>query len=911
MSALPARKVVPRPSTAPASKKDRTPFDARPLGRMVPPQRAAVPTNHGNQATVIATLKGDVLALQRRLDHFRAADLGSIEMEDLEQHLLSLNAAVGNESATLTTINTLLELLMRRVSHVSAELLKSCGEDISAIGPGRTAGFVALLEFVNSIAARKQMWEAAPPDSPTAGGHGSSASSVAGAAAAAPPAQSPKRQAMDDALNEPTVSQLRRLIAEQRTLQATMAQQVRGPSERDSAAWAGQREQLEQQLQVQGRLHADAVAALHAAQKEANAYKRRLVEAETDLRRLRETEEDETDANGQRVGAVAFAKLDRALLDEIKVDVAKLTLPTAEASEALGQRVADVIREQLGAPPADGADGVGRKQAQQRRREKGEVASASEGSMWAVLQQQNALLAALAAHVRSSKLKSQAQLDDAGKENTQLRRVVAALDERVRSVKSSALRGAEECHAQLSAQRSENDKLKESVAAAVEATRLQPVPRVVNVKNQPLSFAQREQALQVQNVQLQQCVAECKLQLGRVQQAADHEATKNGALVRERNAIVAKLEAELQLTRRHEKTIADHEAEVAALRGAMQGHKKDLREKTAAEADVQQHVWKLEVEQHIAQNVITELRQREEALQVSATEAQDCQALMATTLKREREGHASGVAQLKGHVRAARAEEEVARQVLKSERTKMLEHEKEVERLRALDLQMDVLEQNFTNYAACKLAQREAVEEEERVLQGCVDTIGRDVFVLPATNDSEEKVELYADQLRRTKANFDAEERTRKRQKATAVNYKDDRSGRKQLAGTMQQRYNNIQIFACDQRSRQMALERESTAVVTELGEYKTRQESLTVELSHAKMQCDSLVQRNTELELQRKDLTRARAMAEQDIKLLKNNIHRMRMASEEQEKLLIDVGTKLQQSKGAAGLPISTAVME
>ena len=82
------------------------------------------------------------------------------------------------------------------------------------------------------------------------------------------------------------------------------------------------------------------------------------------------------------------------------------------------------------------------------------------------------------------------------------------------------------------------------------------------------------------------------------------------------------------------------------------------------------------------------------------------------------------------------------------------------------------------------------------------------------------------------------------------------------------------------------------------------------VELSHAKMQCDALVQRNTELELQRKELTKNRSAAEADIKALKNQVHKMRIASDEQEKVLVDIGTRLQQARAHEGPP-GTVILE
>ena len=197
----------------------------RPLGRGAAPLRRQVAEHGSNPESVIAAIKGDIMTVQRRVDELRRLDRSSPDMEFLERHLLTLLPTPGDEAATAETINTLLEMLAQRLNTLAVAALSVCDEDTGSVQPGRIGGVVALADFVGSIADRKRLWDAAAPTlqdascqpellTPSGGNRSDGRGQTAG------------RTALDDALNEPTVSQLRRLIADQRGLQVQLQNSI-------------------------------------------------------------------------------------------------------------------------------------------------------------------------------------------------------------------------------------------------------------------------------------------------------------------------------------------------------------------------------------------------------------------------------------------------------------------------------------------------------------------------------------------------------------------------------------------------------------------------------------------------------------------------------------------------------------
>ena len=342
-------------------------------------------------------------------------------------------------------------------------------------------------------------------------------------------------------------------------------------------------------------------------------------------------------------------------------------------------------------------------------------------------------------------------------------------------------------------------------------------------------------------------------------------------------------------------------SEATRLRDEREGNKKDLREKSISATEALQKVNRLEVELHIAQNIVADLRQREIQLEKSASGAKECQDILKQKMIGERESHARDIARLREENRAAKHEVVVANQILADERQKAVANEREIERLRGLDLQLEALQQNFANYAGAKQAQKEAHDEEERALQACVELIGQDVFALPFDeSQGEEEVELLLRRLKDAEESMAAEERTRDTLRNTVVGFRDERSGRKQLATLMSRRYNAIQIFACEQRLRQLQLEQQLQEALVQNDEHRVQYEGAMVELSHARSHEQALLQRNSELEQQRRETLKNKDSAETDVKSLRQTIQRMRIANEEQEAAIVDLGTKLKRREYA-----------
>merc|ERR1712000_308802 len=116
----------------------------------------------------------------------------------------------------------------------------------------------------------------------------------------------------------------------------------------------------------------------------------------------------------------------------------------------------------------------------------------------------------------------------------------------------------------------------------------------------------------------------------------------------------------------------------------------------------------------------------------------------------------------------------------------------------------------------------------------------------------------------------------------------------------MSRRYNAIQIFACEQRLRQLQLEQQLQEALVQNDEHRVQYEGAMVELSHARSHEQALLQRNSELEQQRRETLKNKDSAETDVKSLRQTIQRMRIANEEQEAAIVDLGTKLKRREYA-----------
>lgn len=870
-----------RPQTAPSTKQ-RTPYDLRPLGRMMRPaaSREDVAATHlSNPATVAAALKGEILLVQRKIEELRAqAGISSsnAEMEALEKHLLGINPILGSEVSALETQCSLQDLLFQRMKVASAEALRLAGNaDNTIITAARTSGFLDLVEFLSKLVYRKALWDQAASEARSATEMGVQYENMA---------------RFDDAMNEPAVSELRKLVTEQKSLQTQIQHLIANPPSQHAARADMQEKTKQQEAQKKDekRLE-DALHSLEDSKKEATTLKKRIVELELELRKLREVQAESAEENekdlARKAGAVAFANVDRAKLAKYGVDATRFVPPTEVESTTIAQRMTQALAEI--APSA--ADSK-----QPHKRKDGTVAQVSiEGSLWLTLHQQNQAVVTLLQQCDSASHALCKCEEESSRETGRLRRVVAALEQRVLETKASSSRDKAQLESLLVEERKQVATLQNRWRELQAGTG--SFSRIVNVRSQAISQEEREKALRDEISHHVQCISDLKDQLRLAQDQCEVEQSNVAVVARERSGLMQQLQTEKEKIAKLNSTLQERAKEITDLKDHVLALKKELRDKAAEEADIQQRMWKLDVELHISQNVIAELRQREDVLLKEAKDAKQCQGALRDTLTQERDQVATVLAQLREQLQHAKTEQEVAQEVLRSERSRMLENEKEVERLKSLDVQMEALEQNFANYAASKLAQRDASEEEEQTLQRCVDTLEKEAFAMPSSTEAEEQVQHHLHELESKKAALENEERIRRRNKATIVNFKDERSSKKQLTALLEKRFNEIQIYACEQRLRQIAAENANRVSGIELTEIHRKHDSVVGELEQLKLQCDSLVQRNTELEMERKQLIRARTAAEQEIKNLKSSVQRMKVSGEEQEKVLVEVGTRLQ----------------
>lgn len=933
-----------RPSTAPANK-ERKPFDVRPLGRAPMPHKLQAEVRGGSAVAVIAGLKSECLMLQRRIDELRHEDAG-VEMALLEQTLVGIQAVdVGDRIEAAKS--TLLELIVQKVQELSRAMLQACEVDSpAAAGPGRTAAFTALVDHVASIMERKALWEQRIERAHAATLNAKSVNS-AGTQSDGAAFHGATIDTLDLALNEPTVAEVRKLIEEQRRLNAMMrehfsaasrqqpgavtppvqgltaaaaaapgAAKGNGSATTNSGPSSSSAGQDTNGAKKKGAVTAPAADPAHSEQlaaqlrelHEANsAYRKRIVDLELEVHRLSEAAMESTDDERdvtRKLSALALTPATRTALLGFGVDTTNFSAVNEADAVVIGQRFAAWVADAAAAHNDTKA---------QRGQQKREGNSGYEGVLLAYLNKQNKILAELMER-HSAALKGAAEQQAASQaEVERQRRVVQSLEQRVESLKAAAARAAIRHETALQDAAREAAKFRKLYEDQQQPST--DAKRVVNVKNQSATPAERERALQQELGYSQQCVKDLTEQLQVLKAQVEREQAGAAVVQRERQSFIQRLADETTTAKRAVAEMHAKADELVALKDQVAALRRELREKASIEADTQQRAWRLEVELHIAQNVVGELRQREDTLTKAAIDSRECQDQLRRELEAQRDLVAKLRTEMAQHVREADTDRVVAQEVLASERSKMIENEKEVERLRSLDMQMEVLEQNFTNYAASKLAQREANEEEERALVTCMETVQRDVFTLPAGADSEDQLQMLLKQLEAQKVVFDNEERIRRRNKATSVNFKDERSGKKQLTQLLRMRYNAIQIFAVQQRLRQLQLERELRNLRIENTEIKRRHDVAANELAQARLQCDSLVQRTTELDLERKQLVRTRTASDLEIKNLKAAIQRMRVSSEEQEKILVEVGTRLQclklQEPGAGvAKPLETVVI-
>jgi hypothetical protein len=892
--------------------------------------RRQVATHGSNRLAVLGSVKGDIILLQRHIDGLAARydDDAMSGLPDVEALLLQHFPApsTADDSTAADMHAKLLELYVQRVNAGCAaairRLQRHAGPHVSLVS--RTEGIVGLMNAVHHLTAAPPLADGRRSDSKMEG-----------------------TQTADIRMDR-ELAELHQIVRDQRDLHSQFKRTLTNPvpmpppaappaaaapAARDVPVAPAREERVSRAAREQledARRHASQLSA------EITGLKRRIAELERETREMAAQRQDDVEAKRLALaveekaasdravererevsaaagGMIAFNHVDRGLLSAVGVpdEVLRMCLPCAlpdkPAVEVAATKIQSALQELVAEPVPQTTRGKAKRSTSSLAI--AQEAAAAEatlmsrfGSTWAVLQSQSTLVTALQDALR------------------QQQAAVSAASGTVSEARAHAERASLVLTEKLAHVTSERDQLRQALSNATAAhatafaadgapTASAPQTNGALRTQAEVTVSELRRTHEKQYSRLQRRASELESEASghrqRVELAEQHVA----ATMREANALRSKLDAQVKMVADLSAVSAQAQSEVTTLRAQLSQLRKEARDHQAVETESQQKLWRVGVELRIAQNVIDELRRREEEASSKREEAAACHDSIAFKLSEERNSHAREIARLNRDVINAKHEARVAQDLLSNERTRTLDNEREIERLRGLDLQLDALQQNFANFTACKEAQREAAVEEERALQTCVELVGSDVFSLPASLQTEEQVELWLHQLQELEAKNAAEERTRATLKSTVVGYRDERSGRKQLAALMQRRFNAIQIFACEQRLRQMHLERSLQQTLAEADEHDVQNQGAMEELAHAREQCKTLLERHTALDQQRRELEKARTASEQEVKQLRQVMLKMRVAHEEQESVLLELGTRLQNVQVTSGGPINRLI--
>eukprot|EP00658_Telonema_sp_P-2_P024681 TRINITY_DN19927_c0_g1_i3.p1 TRINITY_DN19927_c0_g1~~TRINITY_DN19927_c0_g1_i3.p1 ORF type:complete len:517 (-),score=149.89 TRINITY_DN19927_c0_g1_i3:275-1825(-) len=408
--------------------------------------------------------------------------------------------------------------------------------------------------------------------------------------------------------------------------------------------------------------------------------------------------------------------------------------------------------------------------------------------------------------------------------------------------------------------------------------------------------------------------------LKQLQGSIEEEQAAGASLTREQRSLLDKCRSEIDKVNALQAQLTDAKKEADQFRDGEALAKIEVREKSVLETDATQRLWKLKVEMHISQNIVAELRKREQKLLDQVEDATAQKEFLRSQIdeltdevQELKTSHAVAIKDAKSEVAACKAS-------LHQERQRALGMERDLERLQVVDIQLETLEGNFNNYAASMIVRREAGEEEDRALGVCLKQLQGDVFSVPSSTASEDEVVMLLKKLQHKKELLEGEVRAEEQANALSQKQKktwaaDNRSAKtpsvhddhtetvlegatnkKQLGTFLQQRLVEIQSFACERKLNEIRRERTLRSKETELYHTEHAHSSAMKDVSVTKSQLDSLVHRASELELERKQLLKDRSDAEAVIKRQQKAIQKLQLTNEEQDHMLVEVGTKFQK---------------
>jgi hypothetical protein len=940
-----------RPSTAPSKQlPQKTAFDLRPLGRSPMPVKLQTAVISNNIQSQISSLKSEVLMLQKRCEEVRPAGPSHAESEALEKKLLSLQPTFGDEPLhNLDVKCSLLELLLEQIKNLSFAALGRCDADMGSMFiPTRCSAFLKLIEYVVGVAERKKAWDEKLT-------HDRAAVEAAVDGTARPkPLDSPYLiDSMDLALNEPTAAEVRKLAQEQRAMQeqlravlerhvlpqvapsAKPGQTAGAPTaQTPSAASVDKKKERKQSTTAtpeagSGTPPPSATALqvkYDALVKESAELRKRIAQLEKENKDQQAvSEKTEEESNGdvaKRIRGMAFGA-DKTRLMALGVSLPARSILSEHESQSILSKIGSILQEtsqQLVVAPAAQTASTPNKSGTSSPTptaasvvKGGQVlpAQSNEGLLWLTLHQQSIVLTQVLNKFYSAEERNAALVNEKQADIDRLRRTISNLEQRIQLLKVQSTKSTVALQAEMQKHKEDADHYKKLYSDHVTVAAAAP-NRIVNAKGQVATAEEREKTLKEEVANRQQSIGDLTAQLKALKARIEEEQCASAAVARERLALIQARDAEAAKVKKLQQEASEREEVLQNAKDNVASLKREVRDRTAAETEIQQRAWKLEVELHIAQNVITELRQRECELNRATRDAQACREDLQEEVHRLRDVLSATSNEYEAKLREAHHELGATRSMLAEERQKLLAQEKETERLRIVDLKMESLEQSFTNYAASKIAQREAGEEEERMLGECLDSLEADPFHVPAEHDGEAQIQLYKKTLLESKEQYEADERVRQRSHSP----NDERTKKKRLYLLLHSRFIEIQLFACNYRLQQMKLERENRNMEIEIKTLQESQDSIFAELSQARVQCDALAHRNSELEAERKQFLKTRTEMETEMKTLRANAQRLRVSHDEQEKLLVELGTRLQsarieiESRSGTPAPLPNTVM-
>jgi hypothetical protein len=596
----------------------------------------------------ITALKGEILLLQRRIEEVRGVTANH-EMESLEKRLLSIPQEM-DEANLQEAKASLMEILLELMKNLSICTLERADPTVVLnLLPTRTSAFLNVIDYVTNLGARRRVWDervgekaaVTGPTSIAAAGGGSQQPREAAATAAAAAAAAARFSVstLDLALNEPTAAEVRKLAAEQRILQsqlkAVLDRQV-APGKSATAAVAAtlsssaapaettvvSEPDSPSKLERRGSMKFDASSSkiqllqkqLEAATLESAQLRKRVADLESKavLEGCTLPVDEVPEDILKRIRGLSFGCDAKRL---IKMDIPIGTRPILSdvESASFASRMAMVFSEVPLSNTSSPEPSVTRAASVAKPAKNAKPEFNHEPALWFALQQQSLIVSELCNRVEAGATRYETVVSEKNTEIDRLQRVVSTLEQRIEAIKLQSTKAALTFEAESTRLAKDISRYKKLLDDFMVQQATNP-HRIVNAKGQIATTEEREKTLREEVSSRQQSIGDLTDQLKNCKLRLDQEKESSAAVARERQSLLKLRSTEAAKATRLLAEAAERQEEIEHLKEQMALLKKEIREKTVAETELRERAWKLDVEHHIAQNVITELRQREKTM---------------------------------------------------------------------------------------------------------------------------------------------------------------------------------------------------------------------------------------------------------------------------------------------------------